>query len=250
MELEERYMDVEDNDENTNVYDELEKLFHRVRLEGEEKGKFLSSSQYGKVDADIVFHERSRATSEFYKSLVKFKEYIETNYTKELWVKGNRYPRQWMMADEDIIAVIKRNKIADVLNYIDRNNLKLTSEEAIELCKGKKFVTKRKSGKHIGEKVEYPYSLILVNAKFYEKATLSLGLTKIAIQKYLQRFTKLGILIRVGKTGKGNKEWLYADGYNTPWKDNKNVKHVFLTKSPAIRKGLMHFKLKAEKKQI
>lgn len=244
MELEERYRYRDYNDENTNVYDELEKLFNRVKAEGEAEGRFVASQWKNSDVEDDIFHERSRAITKYYKDLVKFKEHIEARYGNELWVKGNRYPRRWMMADSDIRAVLERTRIVDVLNYIDQDNLKLTDEEAIDLCNGKKYITKRKSGINKGKQVEYVYSLILVNAKFYEDATLSLDMSKIAIQKYLQRFTKLGILKRIGKTGKGNREWLYADGYYTEWKDNKSVKRVFLTKTPAIVNGLRNFRVR------
>jgi hypothetical protein len=244
MQMDDRYGYREYDDENTNVYDELEKIFNRVKAKGEEVGKSISSIYEIESDPEIVKRERSRAITAFHKDLVKFVKFIETRHRKELWRKGERFPLTWMSDDPEICTSMKRTRMLQVLNYLDKMNLNPKKDETTELSKGLKYQTVGKSGNKVGKKVEYHYSFILVNDSFYKQAMASLAMSKPTIQKYMQQFRRLGILIRLIKTGKGGKAWLYADGYYTPMADGKLRKHPFLKNTTAIRNGLRNFRLK------
>jgi hypothetical protein len=229
-----------ENDEQLNVMAELARLFESIIKEGEENGRLRFGDN---AREDLLLIERSRAITKFYNHLDGFKQHIEEYYSKELWRKGERFPTNWMMEDPSIHSVIQKTRLVDVLNYIDKHTLDAKDEETAELSKGLKYSPIAKTGRNKSKKVDYHYSLILVNDDFYKDAMRSLALAKITIQKYIQRFCELGILIKLTKTGKGGKELLYADGYYTRWTDSKFVKHPFLKNTPDIKKGLKNFRL-------
>jgi hypothetical protein len=193
-------------------------------------------------DKDLLFWERSKATTQFYNVLVDIIKYIEQNYSKELWAKRQYYPRKWMTNNAGIWKALQKGRIIDVLNFLDTNNLNPKNPLTIKLAERNKYPRKIRSGKSKGETRELDYALILVNNEFYEKVKCDLKISKIYMQKHLQQFCSMRILRRLMKVGVDKREWLYADGYYIDW-DGKKVKKHFLRNTRIIRQALKDFRI-------
>jgi hypothetical protein len=191
--------------------------------------------------ADYLFKAEARAVTKYYNSLNGMKKHIETSYSRQLWTKGEYYPKQWMINDTKIFQTLTKFRIIDVLNFLDTSNVDPKGKDFGKLVKGKKYESISKSGAKEGKQVKYDYSIILVNKEFYQKIRDEIGLGTSAIQKYLKAFCDIGILLKLGKAGKDNREMLYADGYYVKWEDGKNRKIRFLTAK--MKSGLQGFVL-------
>lgn len=224
----------EQNRQPRNPYDEIKKLFMEMIEDAE--------SRAVRGDDDSIFYARSEAISRFYNSLEDFKKYIRENHRQELWAKGEYYPRKWMLKDPRIRSVLERGRLLDILNFLDKSNLDRKAKETIKLSKGQTMPRFIESGKHEGEMIEAEYSFILVNAEFYEAVKKELGISKIYMQKHIQKLCKIGVLKKVMKTGPDGKEWLYADGYYVDW-NGRPVKKRFLKNNRRVRDGLRNFRL-------
>jgi len=217
--------------------------FERIIVTIEDKLEYLKET-YGRGDDWVLTVERSRAITSFYKDLSRAQDYIEKNYRKELWVRGEYCrSKKWITGDPNILAALEKTKFFEVFHYIDTHNIDRESPRLPELSKGEMYHTTVQSGKNKGKDIEYEYAFILVNKKFYEKASQELGLSQISIQKYLQRFCEIGFMKKIIRTGKGGLEWLYADGYWVEFDRGIYRKIRFLKNSAEMRKALRGFRI-------
>lgn len=198
-------------------------------------------ARYGSLDDEEKFKTECRAITRFYNVLSEFQEYIKNNYRNQLWVKGLYYPTKWMLNDPKISRACLRFRINDVLNYIDKNSMHIKDPKLKELAKGNKYDRFVKTGSKKGTKESTDYSVFLVNKAFYNEAESDLELKQISVQKYLKAFCDIGVLKKLGRTGAGNREMLYADGYVIGWKTDRKRKVRFLKES--MKMGLQQFKL-------
>ncbi len=219
--------------------------FNRHLRRHSEKAKEELSSIVGfskEEQEDFIFKFEARAITKFYNALNDLKTFIENNYRKQLYAKGEYYPKEWMINDPMIYQALAKFRITDVLNFLDKANVDSKGKDYGKLLKGKKFLTTLKTGQNKGKEIKYDYSIILVNKEFYKRITVEVGLTKSAIQKYLKAFCDIGALQKLGKTGIDNREMLYSDGYYVKYDaGGKNRKIRFLTAS--MKSGLRDFRL-------
>ena len=97
------------------IYDEITEMFERCVKEAE------ASAQSNAADEEEIFRAKALAIKGFYNDLKKHVAWIENNYRKELHVRKEYFPRQWMLDDKKIAEVFERFRICDVLNYLDKN---------------------------------------------------------------------------------------------------------------------------------
>jgi hypothetical protein len=220
-------------------YDQIVEFF-------KERLKSVEEENVGQSE-ESVFDARSKEITEFYKALGKVQTYIKEHHRKELWAKGEYYrSRKWISGDEVITAALEKTKFFEVANYLDTHNLDRESPRVLKLAKDAKYDRVAQSGEKKGKKVQSDYAFILVNDEFYKKATQELKLSRISIQKYLQRFCEIGLLRKIRRTGKKSREWLYADGYYLPWDKNSKPRKVrFLTAE--AKDALRNFRLSDQK---
>lgn len=209
-----------------NLFDEIKVMFERWVEEAEADTLDL--------DEDEQFRTKAKTITKFYNTLNDFNAYIEKNHKKELWAKGNYFPKKWMLDDPIIVQVLQKYRLIDILNYLDKHNLNpKTNEYRNDL----KFYTETKKG----QEVAYQYSLLQLDRDFYRQAEEALSLKQITIQKYVQQFCKMDALRRLKKV---DKKWLYADGYYTLLDNGRLKKNRFLKQTPAIKKALREFRIK------
>lgn len=175
-----------------------------------------SSADYD-AEEDIQKENRTRANTHFANFVTKnLNDYItECKAKDEIW-KKNLYPfnRMWIVNDDKMKETLKRySKLLDIINFIDEEgklieNIKGVSDEDWQpFCKE---IVDKTHEIHI--KGESP-SLVIVDNAFYKRAEEKIGIKKITMQKYLQAFCRLNILIKVGQLKTHGRGMLYIDGY-------------------------------------
>lgn len=187
-----------------NLNQELGKLFKTWLSQARNEADNVDEKSEG--GNEYIFRIESKAITTFYNELEHYKQYISKNYGNRLWNKGKWYPRQWMLDDDKIFNLLKRYKITDVLNALEKD---LFSSENLQ------YATKTGEGK----KALYPYACFVTNTEFYEKIIRELELKRITIQKYLTALHNVGAFKKLPKTGQYEQrnETLYALGYFTDY---------------------------------
>lgn len=134
----------------------------------------------------------------------------------EIWKKRDYpYDNGWIVNDDKMKETLKRyQNLLDVINFIDGEGKRDTDilknaadKDWRRLCdemidKIKNFDSKREE-----------YSNVIVDKSFYQRAEEKIGFKKITMQKYLQAFCKLKILVKVGQLKTHDRAMLYVDGY-------------------------------------
>jgi len=154
-------------------------------------------------------HIRSRANTDFVKFVkMKLDEFIEECKEKdEIWEKSvYPYNRKWIVNDSKLKKTIERYpKLLDIINFIDKEG---KHNESIKIQNLSKYEAKTKNGVEIRK-----WSHVIVNKDFFRRAEEALGISQKTMQKYLQAFSKLGILDMVGQLQAHGRAMLYIDGY-------------------------------------
>lgn len=146
-----------------------------------------------------------------------------------------------MLRDKKIKAVFDKYEMVDkFLNYIFNYNRRLKKDKRKKMVELTDSITDGKKYKG------HDFSVFITDAKFWKKASQKLDVSEILLKKLLTAFYKAGLVIRLGKvcTGKaGRKPYLYADGFYTPYADDKVRKHSFVKNSKEIKAGLRKLKI-------
>jgi len=164
------------------------------------------------LDEEEQQYIRSKANTAFAKFVLKKHDsFIKKCKEKgEIWVK-DAYPfnRRWIANDEKIKTTRERYpKLLDVIHFIDQDG---KHDESVNV---KDWTTFKVETKFTTETRKYSH--VIVNKNFYRRAEKKIGIKKNTMQKYLQEFTKMGILKKVGQLESRNRAMLYVDGYFRP----------------------------------
>jgi hypothetical protein len=178
---------------------------------------------------------RAQVVQEYYRACTTVVRHLETNFPRELSLKKDWSPPQWMLKDDKIREMLDRTRFEDVYCYLwSRTFHPGAAEELMEQFGGRKYVTVLKSGDWKKEKVERDYVLVIPD---YEDMGWRLKLKKRNIQNYLKAFSRIDILERLGKLGPRGQT-VYAIGYRIP---RRRV--PFLKKSAEMIEKLRNFKI-------
>lgn len=226
--LESRVMRYERESEKDSAYTEIKDLFERYIT-----GAEIYEKQEDCVDVEFLARRKRKRMFQFYTALDKVCDYIQYKHGDELYSSGVYYPKRWMLNDQSVCDIMRRYRLVDVLNYLDKSCLDPKDRKTKELNKIlESQQLSYKSNEHL-----HPYALILVNEKYYNQAEKGLGLRKITIQKYMQELCRIGALKRLTKI---RTSYIYADGYYVDW-DGKPTKKRFLKQE--MKAELKTFKL-------
>jgi len=167
--------------------------FHSVlqaELENRSKGLFENSYEEYKAKGQFA-QEVIDACNEI---IHLFKE----KYASELRLRKKPDVPAWRQQSK-ISKALGKTAFEDVWNYIWQHTLPL--KEALRLAEEKNFGRYQRtleSGAKKGEIVECSPVLFIPD---YLDMTNELGLSKISIQKYLNEFSRIGIIRKMGKAG-------------------------------------------------
>lgn len=163
-------------------------------------------SNYDDQDEDTKKSIRSKANTAFSNfvsnKLASFNN--ECKAKKEIWDK-KKYPHElhWIVDDPEIKKTIERYpKLLEIINFIDKESCFVKSAD------GTSLVVKNKDW-HEKRQISY----LIVDKTFYERAEKKLGLKQITVQKYLQAFCKIGVLMQTKRHKLQNRAMVYSDGY-------------------------------------
>jgi hypothetical protein len=176
---------------------------------------------------------------DWYNGLDSYKEAFKAEHKNQIKQKGQHYPRKWMEADKLISSLLTKYRISDILNTIeawkDGDYLYLLSP------KGKRFNEEYPRGwTTYGEK-KHNLAVFIANSRFYKTILPSLGIAESTLHKYLQAFSKAGILQKLPNTGKYRNIPIYAVGYFSEYGERKFKLNRFLKSDN--KEALMEFTL-------
>jgi hypothetical protein len=195
---------------------------------------------------DPTYKDKIKAVKECLAAANALPAYIKEKYNRLLKIKDKRELSQWIYNDKDIMKALDKTSFEDVYCYIARHTLSL--KDTINLAQElsiEKYKTSVKSGKDAGKPVERTYCLFIPD---YPDMVNELKLSKISIQKYLQKFCEIGILLKLRKKdSRGNN--IYAVGYWSPYiqkqdKEERIQRIWFLKETPEIKEALRDFKIR------
>jgi len=116
----------------------------------------------GEVNPETVINK-------LYEKVNKLVNHIETKHHDILWKSSKPwYPRKWMLNDNKISGLLKKYRISDVLNALDKYNY-LFSPTGV---------------KHEGK---YEYAAFVTDADFYKRILPGLMMAQITLQKFCAR---------------------------------------------------------------
>lgn len=158
---------------------------------------------------EVLKEIRTKANTHFANFVTKkINEFIkECKDEGEIWIK-TAYPhnRSWIVNDAGIQKTMKRYaKLLDMIHFIDGEG---KHDESISVKGWTTYSVETRSGPE-----ERKYSHVVVGSDFYRRAEQTLGIKKITMQKYLQAFTRIGILKRIKQLKTHDRAMLYVDGY-------------------------------------
>jgi hypothetical protein len=181
----------------------------------------IEEAEIDSDDPELIARAASKAATEVIKDIETGLSFVKEKYRDKLLKRGRRFPLPWMMKDPNLMTSFRRNKLIEVLNFLDANSLEWWKPKNQALVKERYFPPGGKT------KLGHPYSLIKVDSKFYDKAKDELGMSRISFQGYLRALSKLQFVKPMKKVRQG--PMIYADGYQTEYKNEK-------TKSQGTRK--------------
>jgi hypothetical protein len=156
-------------------------------------------------------------------------------YFDELSIREKELPYGWMTRDKDISIVLRKTHIVPVLNYFYRScTMEMTRylQTYIPYTQYMREVTTIKGNIENRE-------LILFSVD-YQKAGDELDLVESVIQRYLSRFTPIGIIEKLTDgRGKAKRPTIYAAG---TWGLIHNSRYWFLKETNEWKAKLRTFK--------
>ena len=131
---------------------------------------------------------------------------VECQEEGEIWKKLDYpYNRSWIVNDAGMKKTLKRyKKLLDVINFIDKEG---RHRESIDVEGWATFKVNTKLGPEVRK-----YSHVIVGSDFFQRAKKMTGFPRITMQKYLQAFTRMGILQKIKQLKSHNRAMLYVDG--------------------------------------
>jgi hypothetical protein len=222
----------------------LKKIIHgyKGRIIENDYCKPLESSDPFAVDP--LYREKILAAKECLAAAKELVNHIRVRYKELLFARNKRPLPNWITNQKSIMEALAKTRFADVYGYITQNTL--TPSRAIKITDElglKKHSIPLQSGAKKGAIVEHFYVLFTPN---YIDMENELNLNKKSIQKYLERFCEIGILIKLRKTD-ARKNAIYAAGYHTQYiKDDKEQTRriYFLKNTQEMREALRHFNVR------
>jgi hypothetical protein len=193
-----------------------------------------------------AYKDKVKAVKECLDAANELPKYIKDKYKKLLKIKDKRELPKWIYNDTAIKKALEKTRFENVYYYIVKNTL--PREDAINLAEElniEKYKTTVKSGEHKGKAIESYY--VLFTPEYLDMEN-ELNLSIKSIQKYLQKFCEIDILVNLGKTdSRGNS--VYGVGY---WSSYTNIKNnekqlrriLFLKETPEIKESLRSFKIR------
>jgi hypothetical protein len=195
---------------------------------------------------DPTYKDKVKAVKECLAAANALPAHIKEKYNKLLHIKDKRPLPQWLYKQQPIIKALDKTRFEDVYGYIVRHTLSLRyTINLAEVLGIEKYKTSVKSGKDAGRPVGRTYCLFIPD---YPDMVNELSLSKISIQKYLQKFCDIGILKKLRKKdSRGNN--IYAAGYWSPYiqkqdKEERIQRIWFLKETPEIKEALRQFKVR------
>lgn len=159
-------------------------------------------------DQELRKHFRTKANTAFVKFVTKkLNEFIKECKAKgEIWKKPDYpYNKGWIVNDAGIQKTMKRfQKLLKVINFIDMEG---RHRESINVEGWTTFTVKTKQGPETRK-----YSHVIVGSDFFQRAEKMTGFPRITMQKYLQAFTRMGILKKIKQLKSHKRAMLYVDG--------------------------------------
>lgn len=187
-------------------------------------------------ETEWLFYLRGQAITDFYNAIVNYKELLEKTYQKQLSRKNPGYVRQWMLEDPMIEPLIRKYKICEILNELEKKN-----SRSVKTKKPFRYLFQLDEPRYQGR---YPYVCFITNQSFYNAILPELDIQKITLQKYFKAFCDVGAIKKLdGVTGANvrKNETLYAIGYLAGFEGGKNQLNRFLTEKS--KKNFVKFKL-------
>ncbi len=127
-----------------------------------------------------------------------------------IWEFRDRFPSKAM---KDHPVWKKYPLLLKMLNTLEAKRIIEGKKEYVFLFHFDKSLYKKK-----GKKTSYPYAAFKTDNNFYETIIPVLGITQIALRKYLSELCKTGILVLLEKEGKHHVP-IYALGYFSKLED-------------------------------
>ena len=157
-------------------YDEFVKLYRSMEAGAKDRD--------GNLDAKEI--------NDIYKAAEKLVTLIYTEHRKILWEPY--WPLQWMEDDRIIPGLLKKYRISEVMNSIDKY-VRVHPVNDVEEYKGK-----------------YKYAAFLTDDKFYTEISRLLSISQSLLKKYVTALREVGALALIEKRGKYHIP-VYASGY-------------------------------------
>ena len=187
---------------------------------------------------------KSETAKESLKAAYKLIDYLKQHYKDELKIKKRKDIPAWRQQAK-ICKALDKFRFEDVYAYIWTHTLSL--KDALQLAESKKIGNHKrtiKTGKKQGKEIESAYVLFVPDYDDMENE-LKLGLK--SIQKYLNKFAQLEILMKMKKSGHINN-MIYAVGYYSSFKDKKTGESrdnriSFMKDTPEMKEKLRNFRL-------
>ncbi len=190
------------------------------------------------LEEDTLKHFRTMANTD-YVAFVKKKlnDFInECKIKREIWEKTiYPYNRTWIVDDKQIKKTLKRYpKLLDILSFIDgegKPSEKIDAEDWIS------YQAETRLGPETRK-----YSHVIVSKDFYERAEKTIGIKQITMQKYLQAFSRMGILKMIERLKSHERAMLYIDGYFRRIPPNDRLKKEHFMNQKDHQQALRNFK--------
>jgi hypothetical protein len=204
-----------------------------------EKVKELS----GDVTLFPEYKDRVNAVKACHKAANNLLDYIKDTYKRELSIKKERQLPAWIHKQKNIMDALNKTRFEDVYSYIVKHTLPMKEEAKIcDKLKLDDYNAIIKTGKKKGKIVKWAYVFFRPD---YQDMQNTLGIQKGTIQKYIQKFCEIGILLKMRKEG-SRQNYIYAVGYYSTYKKGKilkNKRNMFLKFTPEMKKALRNFKI-------
>jgi hypothetical protein len=185
--------------------------------EAEREARQYAEGRYGdfqdlpeEFQEEILAEARVKAVGALTEAAKRFVIENEELYKNRL--KGEKYPKQWMLKDRQINSNLKKYPaIATILNYADNQRYAPRDEWTKEVLNGVVYEVPRK--KEPGKFDKRPYAVFLVDSEFLDGLQKKLKKSQRYVQRFIQDLTKLGIFKKLDEVGKVDQAYLYANGY-------------------------------------
>ncbi|MDO9559087.1 MAG: hypothetical protein Q7I89_05305 [Syntrophales bacterium] len=190
----------------------LERLAEENKTSYDEFVKLYRSMEDGAKVSDGVLDKKK--INDIYKAAEKLVTLIYTEHRKIL----SYWPLQWMEDDRIIPGLLKRYRISDVMNSIDKY-VRVHPVTDIEMYKGK-----------------YKYAAFLTDEEFYTEISQLLSISQPLLKKYVAALREVGALVLIEKRGQYSKP-VYASGYYSDYP--KYIRFMIQKNKEKLRKFVL-----------